>query len=64
MGVLMRDCKSRDTEQLFGEPTIAGAILDRIIHNAHRIAVQGDSMRRKKGTRPLTDVENSETNTN
>lgn len=49
---------------VFGEPTIAGAILDRIIHNAHRIAVQGDSMRRKNGTRPLTDVENSETNIN
>jgi len=49
---------------VFGEPTIADAILDRIIHNAHRIALEGDSMRRKKAARPLTDVENSETNTN
>ncbi len=45
-------------------PAIADAILDRVIHNAHRIALEGDSMRRKKVARPLTDVENSETNTN
>jgi len=49
---------------MIGEPTIADAILDRIIHNSHRIALEGDSMRRKKAARPLTDVENSETNTN
>jgi DNA replication protein DnaC len=49
---------------MIGEPTIADAILDRIIHNAHRIALEGDSMRRKKAARPLTDAENSETNTN
>ncbi|MDF0523463.1 ATP-binding protein [Bradyrhizobium yuanmingense] len=49
---------------MFGEPTIADAILDRIIHNSHRIALEGDSMRRKEAARPLTDVENSETNTN
>jgi DNA replication protein DnaC len=49
---------------MIGEPTIADAILDRIIHNAHRVALEGDSMRRKKTARPLTDVENSETNTN
>ena len=49
---------------MIGEPTIADAILDRIIHNAHRIALEGDSMRRKKAARPLTDIENSETNTN
>jgi DNA replication protein DnaC len=48
---------------MIGEPTIADAILDRIIHNAHRIALEGDSMRRKKAARPLTDAENSETNT-
>ena len=48
---------------MIGEPTIADAILDRIIHNAHRVALEGDSMRRKKASRPLTDVENSETNT-
>jgi len=49
---------------VFGEPTIADAILDRIIHNAHRIVLEGESMRRKKAARPLTEAENIETNTN
>jgi DNA replication protein DnaC len=30
-----------------GDPTIADAILDRLIHSAHRINLKGDSMRRK-----------------
>ena len=47
---------------MIGEPTIADAILDRIIHNSHRIALEGDSMRKRKSSRPLTDAENSETN--
>lgn len=30
-----------------GDPTIADAILDRLIHNAHRIELKGDSIRKK-----------------
>ena len=30
-----------------GDPTIADAILDRLIHNAHKIKMKGGSMRRK-----------------
>ena len=33
---------------LIGDPTLADAILDRIIHSAHRIQLRGDSLRRKK----------------
>jgi len=33
---------------LIGEDTIADAILDRIVHNAHRIQLKGESMRRHK----------------
>jgi DNA replication protein DnaC len=33
---------------IIGDPTLADAILDRLIHNAHKIALKGDSMRRKK----------------
>jgi DNA replication protein DnaC len=29
-----------------GEPTLADAILDRLIHNAHRLALSGESMRK------------------
>ena len=35
--------------ELIGESTIADAILDRIIHNAHRIDLKGESIRRQKG---------------
>jgi len=33
---------------LIGEPTLADAILDRIIHNAHRLQLRGDSLRKQK----------------
>jgi len=29
-----------------GDPTIADAILDRLIHNAHKFDLEGDSMRK------------------
>jgi len=45
---------------MIGEPTIADAILDRIIHNSHRIALEGDSMRKQKQPAPLTAAENAE----
>jgi len=35
--------------QVIGDPTYADAILDRLVHNAHRIDLAGDSLRR---TRP------------
>lgn len=34
--------------EIIGEQTIADAILDRIIHNAHRLELKGDSMRKKR----------------
>jgi DNA replication protein DnaC len=32
-----------------GDPTAADSILDRLVHNAHRIELNGDSMRKKRG---------------
>jgi DNA replication protein DnaC len=32
---------------LIGEPTLADAILDRVIHNAHRLQLRGESLRKK-----------------
>jgi len=29
-----------------GDPTVADGILDRLVHNAHRIEMRGDSMRK------------------
>jgi DNA replication protein DnaC len=34
-----------------GDPTLADSILDRLVHNAHRIELRGESMRRKRGGR-------------
>lgn len=34
--------------ELIEDPTLADAILDRIIHNAYKINLKGDSMRKKK----------------
>ncbi len=31
-----------------GDPTLADAILDRLIHNAHKLELKGESMRKKK----------------
>lgn len=32
-----------------GDPTLADSILDRLVHNAHRIELKGESLRKKRG---------------
>jgi DNA replication protein DnaC len=44
--------------QLIGDPTIADAALDRLIHNAHRIQLTGESMRKTR--RPLTNNDSAD----
>jgi len=39
-----------------GDLTIADAILDRLVHNAHRINLKGDSMRKKRSNLTQTDT--------
>jgi DNA replication protein DnaC len=34
--------------EIVGDPTLADAILDRIIHNAHRIELKGESLRKQR----------------
>jgi DNA replication protein DnaC len=41
-----------------GDPTIADAILDRLIHKAHKITLKGESMRKLRSA--LTQKQNSE----
>jgi DNA replication protein DnaC len=36
----------KDWFDMIGDPTIADAILDRLIHNAHKIELKGESMRK------------------
>lgn len=42
--------------ELIGDPTYADAILDRIVHNAHRVNLTGDSMRRTRARKASKDV--------
>ena len=36
---------------IVAEPTMADAILDRLVHNAHKITLKGDSMRKRNAKR-------------
>ena len=38
--------------EIIGDPTLADAILDRIIHNAHRLNLRGDSLRKNAAANP------------
>jgi DNA replication protein DnaC len=42
---------------VIGDPTLADAILDRLVHNAHRLELEGDSMRKRAARRPALDPE-------
>ncbi|MFT7073129.1 MAG: DNA replication protein DnaC, partial [Patiriisocius sp.] len=33
---------------IIGEKTVADAVMDRLVHNAHRIELTGESMRKKR----------------
>jgi len=39
----------RDWHKQIGDPTIADSILDRLVHNAYRIELKGESLRKTKG---------------
>jgi len=44
--------------EIIGDPTLADAILDRLVHNAYKINLKGESMRKRKST--LTHTPDSE----
>jgi len=44
-----------DSTELIGDPTYADAILDRLVHNAHRINLTGHSLRRSRSIRAAKD---------
>jgi DNA replication protein DnaC len=45
---------------IIGEPTIADAILDRLVHDAHRMELIGESLRRRKKVNELTEINTQE----
>jgi DNA replication protein DnaC len=47
--VIASQCPIPDWYAAIGDPTIADAICDRLLHTAYRLELRGDSMRRKQG---------------
>ena len=43
---------------LIGDPTFADAILDRLVHNAYRITLKGESMRKRRAKKLTSAVHN------
>jgi len=41
----------QDWYEVIGEKTVADAVLDRLVHDAHRIEIDGDSLRKNKNIR-------------
>ena len=60
-----QDCQNRATPTkgeesrkyaLVGDPTLGDAILDRLVHNAHRLQLTGESMRKQNARNQTLDA--------
>jgi PRTRC genetic system protein E len=47
--ILTRQLPVAKWHEQIGDPTLADSIFDRLVHNAHRIEMRGESMRKKRG---------------
>ena len=54
----MKRVKGQRRRATISSPTIADAILDRLVHNAHRIELTGTSMRTKRASKSNKDNNN------
>lgn len=45
--------------EYLGEPTVADAVLDRLLQSAHRLELKGDSLRRRSDGRDTPKVDPS-----
>jgi len=50
--VITSQLPTKSWHEALGDPTIADAICDRLVHNAHVLSLRGPSMRKKKGLGP------------
>jgi len=50
--IITSQMSTKTWHEALNDPTIADAICDRLMHNAHFIQLQGPSMRQKKGLKP------------
>ena len=56
--IVTSQLKTDDWHASIGDPILADAILDRLVHNAHKLDLSGESIRKKK--RGLTKPDNQE----
>lgn len=54
--IITSQLEVKDWHNYLAEPTVADAILDRIIHNSHRINLKGESMRKVKNSLHHSDT--------
>jgi DNA replication protein DnaC len=45
---------------MIGEETVADAIMDRLVHDAHRLALMGESSRKRRKMVAETDEQSNE----
>ena len=50
--VITSQLPTKTWHEALGDPSIADAICDRLVHNAHMLALRGPSMRRQKAIKP------------
>ena len=60
--VIASQCPISDWHPSIGEPTLADAICDRLLHNAYKIELRGDSLRRRTTTPPTPSTVGSRRN--
>jgi DNA replication protein DnaC len=53
--ILTSQVPTEHWHEQIGDPTIADSILDRLVHNAHRIDLAGESMRKGRAAKPLQE---------
>jgi DNA replication protein DnaC len=58
--IITSQLPTKNWHEALGEPTIADAICDRLVHNAHVLALRGGSMRKKKGMGGATTTTDSQ----
>jgi len=54
--ILTSQLPVKEWYSIFKNPTLADAIMDRVIHNAHRLELEGDTMRKLKNRVGLSDT--------
>jgi DNA replication protein DnaC len=55
--VITSQLPTKTWHEALGDPSIADAICDRLVHNAHMLALRGPSMRRQKGIKPQPETQ-------